>query len=122
MQSWLASLPDAKQQPNLVFASARWHGVAAPAPYDDLRAALLSDDGTIRATILARATQTNEAGRMATLLPALALAAERPAGGAARGRGERRDLPLPGPVGLPVVDPGRRPHAGDRRSRRCPVP
>ncbi len=74
VQTWLSSLPDAKQQPNLVFASARWHGVAAPAPYDDLRAALLSDDGTIRETILARATQTNEAGRMATLLPALGLA------------------------------------------------
>ena len=38
--------------------------------------ALLSDDGTIRATILARATQTNEAGRMATLVPAFALAAD----------------------------------------------
>lgn len=75
VQGWLSSLPDAKQQPNLVFAAARWHGVAAPAPYEVLRAALLEDDGTIRATILARATQTNEAGRMATLLPAISLAA-----------------------------------------------
>jgi hypothetical protein len=75
VQHWLATLPDAKQQPNLVFAAARWHGLAAPAPYADLRAALLSDEGQIRATILARATQTNEAGRMATLVPALALAA-----------------------------------------------
>ncbi|KAA1427950.1 DUF2332 domain-containing protein [Nocardioides antri] len=73
---WLATLPDAKQQPNLVFAAARWHGVTAPAPYAALRNALLADDGSIRATILARATQTNEAGRMATLAPALTLAAE----------------------------------------------
>ena len=72
---WLSSLPETKQQPNLVFAAARWHGLAAPAPYDALRTALLEDDGAIRATILARATQTNEAGRMATLLPAIALAA-----------------------------------------------
>jgi len=76
VHEWLATLPDAKQQPNLVFAAARWHGVPAPAPYDALRSALLADDGSIRATILARATQTNEAGRMATLLPAIALAAE----------------------------------------------
>ncbi len=75
VQHWLSSLPDMKQQPNLVFTAARWHGLAAPAPYEALRSALLSDDGSIRATILARATQTNEAGRMATLLPAVALAA-----------------------------------------------
>ena len=70
--SWLADLPTLKQQPNLVFAAARWHGVPAPGPYDGLREALLADDGTIRGTILARSTQTNEAGRLATLSPALA--------------------------------------------------
>ena len=70
--SWLTDLPPLKQQPNLVFAAARWHGVPAPGPYDGLRDALLGDDGTIRATILARSTQTNEAGRLATLTPALA--------------------------------------------------
>jgi hypothetical protein len=75
VQQWLSTLPDAKQQPNLVFAAARWHGLEVPAPYDELRAALLSDDGAIRGTILERATQTNEAGRMATLLPAITLAA-----------------------------------------------
>lgn len=72
VQSWLETLPEPKRQPNLVFAAARWHGLAAPAPYAALRAALLGDDGTIRATVRARATQTNEAARMATLLPALA--------------------------------------------------
>lgn len=72
---WLAPLPRAKQQPNLVLAAARWHGVRAPGPYTALREALLGDDargGRIRATILERSTQTNEVGRLATLLPALA--------------------------------------------------
>lgn len=70
--AWLADLPPVKQQPNLVFAAARWHGVPAPGPYAGLRAALLGDDGRIRDTILARSTQTNEAGRLATLTPVLA--------------------------------------------------
>ncbi|QCX28370.1 DUF2332 domain-containing protein [Nocardioides jishulii] len=70
--AWLETLPGIKQQPNLVFAAARWHGVAAPGPYSGLREALLLDDGPIRATIMARSTQTNEVGRLATLLPAFA--------------------------------------------------
>jgi hypothetical protein len=76
VREWVETLPDDKQQPNLVFAAARWHGVAAPGPYAGLRTALLSDDGPIRATILARATQTNEAGRLATLVPAFAMVAD----------------------------------------------
>ncbi|MGZ5404654.1 MAG: DUF2332 domain-containing protein, partial [Nocardioides sp.] len=79
--AWIAALPPIKQQANLVFAAARWHGVAAPGPYAGLRAGLLGDDGTIRSTILARATQTNEVGRLATLTPflgELAVAAGRP--------------------------------------------
>lgn len=75
VQEWIGSLPQPKQQPNLVFAAARWCGVPAPAPYAVLRAALLADDGPIRDTVLSRATQTNEVGRLATLVPALALAA-----------------------------------------------
>ncbi len=74
--AWIDALPPGKQQPNLVFAAARWHGVAAPGPYAGLREALLADDGTIRATILSRATQTNEAGRLATLVPAFAALGE----------------------------------------------
>ena len=70
--AWVATLPPLKQQPNLVFAAARWHEVPAPGPYAGLRDALLTDDGSIRATILARATQTNEVGRLATLTPFLA--------------------------------------------------
>ena len=69
---WIERLPLPKQQPNLVFAAARWHGVPAPGPYDGLRAALLGDDGSIVDTILARSTQTNEVGRLATLVPAFA--------------------------------------------------
>ncbi|GAA1430479.1 hypothetical protein GCM10009616_15180 [Microlunatus lacustris] len=67
---WIATLPEPKQQPNLVFAAARWHGVPAPGPYQEFREALLADDGGIRGTILSRATQTNEVGRLATLVPA----------------------------------------------------
>jgi hypothetical protein len=70
--AWLQTLPERKRQANLVFAAARWHGVPAPGPYDGLREALLADDGTIRTTILTRATQTNEVGRLATLYPAFA--------------------------------------------------
>ena len=74
--AWIGTLPDPKQQPNLVFAAARWHGVPAPGPYDALRTALLADDeggGAIRATIMSRSTQTNEVGRLATLVPAMSL-------------------------------------------------
>ncbi len=46
-----------------------------------MRSALLRDDGRIRETILERATQTNEVGRLATLVPAFTnLAADRPVG------------------------------------------
>lgn len=77
--AWIDTLPVPKRQPNLVLAAARWHGVPAPGPYAALRSALLDDDGTIRSTILARATQTNEVGRLATLVPAFAsLAGDRP--------------------------------------------
>lgn len=70
--AWLAELPDLKRQPNLVFAAARWHGVPAPGAYAGLREALLgAQSAEVRATVLARRTQTNEVGRLATLLPAL---------------------------------------------------
>ncbi|MGC1206919.1 MAG: DUF2332 domain-containing protein [Ornithinimicrobium sp.] len=69
--AWLDALPRAKRQPNLVFAAARWHGVSAPGPYAGLREALLGDDGPITSTVLTRRTQTNEVGRVATLMPVL---------------------------------------------------
>ncbi len=67
----LETLPPAKRQPNLVLAAARWHG-AVPGPYDGLRTVLVEDWDAVRATVLARATQTNEVGRCAVLLPVLA--------------------------------------------------
>jgi hypothetical protein len=70
--AWLEELPEPKRQPNLVFAAARWHGVAAPGPYDGLRTTLLEDAGDVRRTILTRSTQTNEVRRLATLAPAFA--------------------------------------------------
>jgi hypothetical protein len=75
--AWVEELPGLKKQPNLVFAAARFHGVPAPGPYAGLRDALLADDGSIRATIMERSTQTNEVGRLATLLPAFAAAVPR---------------------------------------------
>src|SRR3954469_23568675 len=72
VQHWLAGLPKPKRQPNLVLAAPRWHGLLAPAPYESPRSALLRDDGRIRDTVLERATQTNEVGRLATLVPAFA--------------------------------------------------
>jgi hypothetical protein len=67
----VAGLPAHQRQPNLVFAAARWHGVE-PGPYAVLRAAVLDRWDVLVPTIMARATQTNEAARCATLLPVLA--------------------------------------------------
>lgn len=71
VRALLESLPPAKRQPNLVFAAARWHG-ARPGAYDELRDVLLDRWDEVRTTVLHRATQTNEVGRCATLLPVLA--------------------------------------------------
>jgi hypothetical protein len=70
---WLGNLPPIKRQPNLVFAAARWHGAPAPGPYEGLRRVLVEQEPAVRATVMARATQTNEVGRLATLAPVLAL-------------------------------------------------
>ncbi|QVT81960.1 hypothetical protein ENKNEFLB_04379 [Nocardioides aquaticus] len=89
--AWLRTLAsDRERQPNLILAAARWNGVAAPGPYDALRAALLGDDaegrrrgtptGPVRATVAGRRTQTNEVGRLATLAPVLGLLAARHGG------------------------------------------
>ncbi|MET8897011.1 DUF2332 domain-containing protein [Streptomyces albogriseolus] len=63
----LAALPPGKQQPNLVFAAARWHG-ARPGDVDSLRGLLANRWAVFEATVRARATQTNEAARCAALL------------------------------------------------------
>jgi len=62
----LLQLPADKRQPNLVFAAARVHGV----PLEDWNAArdhLIEHWEAITSTIMARRTQTNEAGRIAVL-------------------------------------------------------
>lgn len=63
----LSQLPPGKQQPNLVFAAARWHG-ARPGDADSLRELLTTRWTAVEATIRARATQTNEAARCAAIL------------------------------------------------------
>lgn len=71
--AWLGTLPPLKRQPNLVLAAARWHGAPAPGPYAGLREVLRGREREVRATIMERATQTNEVGRLATLAPVLGL-------------------------------------------------
>ncbi len=67
----IAELEPGKRQPNLLFAAARFEGVPI-APWIDVRDMVVGAWQGIRATMLARMTQTNEARRMATMLPAIA--------------------------------------------------
>jgi len=71
--AWLTTLQPRERQPNLVLAAARWHGAPAPGPYDGLRRVLLEQEPEVRATVRSRATQTNEVGRLASLVPAMSL-------------------------------------------------
>jgi hypothetical protein len=64
-------LPAAKRQPNLVFSAARFHG-APTGSYDRFHDWLRAHWDEVRATALTHATQTNEAGRCALHVPALA--------------------------------------------------
>jgi hypothetical protein len=68
---FLLALPRAKRQPNLLFAAFR-HLFGTPAGWDQFRRRVLADKDVLRATMLARSTQTNEPGRCAALLPVLA--------------------------------------------------
>ena len=70
--SFLSSLPDRQQQPNLLFGVMRWYDVdvADPVAALDWLAGHLDQ---VRDQLANRRTQTNEAARCATLLPALAL-------------------------------------------------
>ncbi|MBQ1033601.1 DUF2332 domain-containing protein [Micromonospora sp. C97] len=67
----LDGLPPAKRQPNLLFGVVRWLGgpVDDPVTFHDY---VLTHWPAIEAQMLTRATQTNEAGRCAVLLPLLA--------------------------------------------------
>ncbi|CAM4151099.1 DUF2332 domain-containing protein [Janibacter anophelis] len=68
----VAGLPVGKRQPNHVFAAARRHGARTPSSYPVLREVLTTRWTQVRETVLSKATQTNEVGRCATLLPVLA--------------------------------------------------
>src|SRR5690606_27984331 len=64
-------LPPAKRQPNLVFSAARLLG-APVSGFADFRGWLVANWREVARVCLSRSTQTNEPGRCATLLPALA--------------------------------------------------
>jgi hypothetical protein len=68
---FISTLPEAKQQPNLVFAAVR-HLHGTPQDADHLARLVAADPEPVRRLILARGTQTNEPGRCAVLLPVLA--------------------------------------------------
>jgi hypothetical protein len=69
--AFIASLPDARQQPNLVFAAVR-HLYGTPADAARFAELVETHADAIRGLILQRSTQTNEPGRCAVLLPVLA--------------------------------------------------
>jgi hypothetical protein len=69
--SFVASLPPGKRQPNLLFAAARYL-LGAPPAIGPLRDLASQSRAELTRVILARRTQTNEPGRCAVLLPALA--------------------------------------------------
>ncbi|MCP2637438.1 DUF2332 domain-containing protein [Microbacterium sp. HD4P20] len=66
----LATLPRRQQQPNLLFAAARWAG-APLAPFTQWREWLDAHWDEVIQIGSSRATQTNEANRCATFLPQL---------------------------------------------------
>ncbi|MGD0429983.1 MAG: DUF2332 domain-containing protein [Acetobacteraceae bacterium] len=68
---FLADLPPAKQQPNLLLAAVRFV-CGTQTTWQDFRAALLGRRNDIRAEMMRRGTQTNEPARCAVLLPFLA--------------------------------------------------
>jgi hypothetical protein len=69
--AFLARLPNAKQQPNLLFAAVR-HLRGTPRDWTHVRALLSDNAEAVRSLMLTRRTQTNEPARCATLLPVLA--------------------------------------------------
>ena len=67
----LATVPPAKRQPNLLFGAVRLLGGPAGDP-GEFRDFVTANWPAVAAELRARATQTNEAGRCAVLLPVLA--------------------------------------------------
>ncbi|MFF5791840.1 DUF2332 domain-containing protein [Paeniglutamicibacter sp. NPDC012692] len=70
----VAELPEPKRQPNLVFAAARYLG-SGDGDFEDVRDFMLARWPEVAGTVLSHRTQTNEAGRCATLLPVLSMIA-----------------------------------------------
>src|SRR5262249_29701438 len=68
---FLAGLPEAKRQPNLLLAAVR-HVAGTARDWPAFRALLVERGAEVCTTMLARRTQTNEPGRCAALLPILA--------------------------------------------------
>jgi hypothetical protein len=69
--TFLAELPAAKQQPNLLLAAVRFL-CGTQLTWNDFHAAFSRHRDSIRAEMLKRRTQTNEPARCAVLLPVLA--------------------------------------------------
>ncbi len=67
----ITAWPHNKRQPLLLLAAARYLGVQI-GPYRDFRRFLDTHWEEVARVVMSRATQTNEAGRCATLLPSLA--------------------------------------------------
>ncbi|GAB2745237.1 hypothetical protein GCM10027174_18870 [Salinifilum aidingensis] len=69
--AFLHRLPPDRRQPTLFFAALRWVA-GLPADLDALRAVVRGRGAELERALRTRRTQTNEAGRCAVLLPALA--------------------------------------------------
>jgi hypothetical protein len=69
--AFLATLPEAKRQPNLLFAAVRLLA-GLPGGYGELRTVVHGRAAELAEVMLSRRTQTNEPARCATLLPVLA--------------------------------------------------
>jgi hypothetical protein len=88
-----------------------WHGAQTPSPYAELRRTLLEKSEQVRSTIMDRATQTNEVGRLATCCRSWPDRARDRTAEPHRGRSECWPVPVSRPVRLCV--------AADRCPQRC---
>jgi hypothetical protein len=75
LSSLIATMPEERQQPNLIFAAARLRG-SPVGPFDIFREWLVAHWVEARGEALTRSTQTNEPGRCAVLLPLLSALSE----------------------------------------------
>ncbi|MBV9247761.1 MAG: DUF2332 domain-containing protein [Acetobacteraceae bacterium] len=69
--AFLATLPPAKQQPNLLFAALQ-HVCGTARDYQHFRTLLRANRDAVRAVMMQRRTQTNEPARCAVLIPVMA--------------------------------------------------